>query len=706
MNGNTLIPAIGNRFPRRACPSGRRAFLLLCGMILLQFLESKAQEPVFRETYATWEEFMEEYADGADDDEDGEARRADWMERLEELHAAPLNLNTATRDDLLQLPFLDSAQADSILAYRDRKGRIQTLGELLFIWNIGYEERRWASLFAYAGDTLQRTVPLGRRLGAGRHEIETRLDVPLYRRAGNRSHTTEELLKNPNLVYLGNGLAHTVRYRYRWRRDVAYGITLQKDAGEPFGQRGNVPYDYVSPYFHYRAPSRRFEAVIGDYDLRMGQGLLFGRGLFGGKPAAVASMPSPRTGFRPHTSTNETDFFRGAAAALRRGAWSVMAFASFRRLDATTRGDTATAFQTSGLHRTLRELERRRSTGNCVAGGHAAYGRDNWHVGAGGFWSGYTRTVWPPMRDYNRYYLRGRRAAGLSAEYAWRSRRWQVQGEAAWDRRFHAATTHVARFQWSDRLTTTAQFRWLSPRFVSPHGEALQENSHTANEVGLLLGAKFIPLRKVEATAYVDLFRFPHATYRAAGPACGVESFLQATYRPGRRFSLMARYRLKSRQQDITGYAGWLEYARTHRLRLQAAYATGGTYLHLAADASIAARQTAPSSAGWMLSARARHRLAAGLTLAAFAAVFLTDDYASRVYAYEPQLRYAAGFPAFAYRGLRCVALCDWEVRRNLHFGLRYGLLHYFNRHEMGTGTQLIAASSKNDLSLQFRWLI
>jgi len=682
----------------------QRAFLTLLAALLLSVSRAGAQEAIYREPYTTWEEFVEEYADGTTDDTDEEARHTDGVERLEELHAAPLNLNTATREDLLRLPFLGESQADSLLAYRTRKVRILTLGELLFIRNIGYRERRWMSLFTYAGDTLRQAVPLGRRLREGRHEIETRLDVPLYRRAGNRRYTTDELRHSPNRVYLGNGLAHTVRYRYRWRSDIAYGLTLQKDAGEPFGQYGNVPYDYISPYIRYRSPSRRFETVLGDYELRMGQGLLFGQNRFGGRLMAVEAMPRTRTGFRPHTSTDEVSFLRGAAVAVRRGGWTITGFASYRRLDGTTRGDTVTAFQTSGLHRTQRELTRKRTTGHYAAGGHVAYGQERWHVGAGGFGGGYTKTVWPPLRDYNRYYLRGKQEAGLSADYAWRSRRWQVQGEAAWDRFFHMATTHLVRFKCSSRLTTTAQVRWLSPYFVSPHGYTLQENSHTSNELGLLLGAKFVPWKKAEATAYVDLFRFPHTTFRATGPSNGAEGFLLLRYRPGKRFSLLARYRFKSRQQDIAGLRGWLEYKLAHRLRLQAAYATGATYLHLAADATVATRQTARATTGWMLSLRARHRIADRLTLAAFAATFFTDDYASRIYAYEPQLRYAAGFPTFAYHGLRCVGMCDWQILRGLHIGIRYGLMHYFNRKEIGSGTQLISASSQNDLSLQLRW--
>jgi len=691
--------------PNRRTALGRS---LLALVWLLLPLRAAAQGiPVLREEFMTWEDFVEEYMGGTPDDGDAGQRRTESLRTLEERHAAPLNLNTARREELLELPFLSETQADSILAYRERKKAFASLGELLFIGNLSHADRRRLSLFTFAGDTLPGTpVATGRLFTDGHHELETRLDIPLYRRAGNKPYSREELLANPNRVYLGNGLAHTLRYRYRRGQDVAYGLTLQKDAGEPFGRNGNYPYDYVSLFVYYRALSGKFEMLLGDYNFRMGQGLLFGHDFFGGKQALVEAPPRSRTSIRKHTSTEENDFFRGGAATLRRGHWAFTLFASARRLDGTRQGDTLTAFKTDGLHRTARELERRRAIGCYTAGGHLGMERGRWRIGAGGFYTAYTKTVWPPPCTHNRYYLRGDKAAGFSLDYTWRNRRWQMQGEAAFDRRLHMATTHTVRLACSDRFAWTLQGRLFSPRFVSPFGDAVQENPRTANEYGLLLGLKAAPLRKVEATAYADYFYFPRARFRASGPSHGAECFVQMRYMPRRPLWVGLQYRFKTKQQDITGHADQMEYSQAHRLRLHAAYVSGQTAIRLCADATAAVRQTTAPSYGWMLSARARQRLGKRFAASAFGGVFFTDDYASRIYAYEPQLRYAAGFPVFAYHGMRLVGVCDWEIIPGLHLAARYGLLKYFNRSHIGEGTQLIASSAKSDLSVQLRWRI
>ena len=59
---------------------------------------------------------------------------ADALQELadlyESLHAAPLNINTATKEELSMLPFLTDRQIEDIHAYIYMHGPMLTLGEL------------------------------------------------------------------------------------------------------------------------------------------------------------------------------------------------------------------------------------------------------------------------------------------------------------------------------------------------------------------------------------------------------------------------------------------------------------------------------------------------------------------------------------------------------------------------------------------------
>lgn len=243
----------GTSFVFRRCLAPIGLLMLLVCPVALPAQNAGAE----REEYMSWDDFVEEYVYRVSGEEDG-TDVPQFPQWLEERHAEPFNLNTADREELLTLPFLGGEQVDSLLAYRCRHRAFQTLGELMFIPSLTYDDRRWLSLFVYAGDTLRPAVGLKEQLLKGRYEVETRWDVPLYRRAGFGIFSSADLQKYPNRAYLGGRVAGVLRYRYRWRDNLAYGLTMQQDAGEPFvSQGGDFLADYQSFYLFYRSSSRR-----------------------------------------------------------------------------------------------------------------------------------------------------------------------------------------------------------------------------------------------------------------------------------------------------------------------------------------------------------------------------------------------------------------------------------------------------------------
>ena len=661
--------------------------------------------PARAQAYISWETFLNDFfvermENGLSDDDYDELR-----ERLTALHENPVDLNSCRREDLLRLPFLNEAQADSILSYRRRKRHFASLGELMYVQNLGLRERRYVSLFAFCGDTVGRKVTFKEMISRGQYDVMTQLNVPLYKVAGNKGYTQEELADNPNLIYLGNGLAHRMRYAYKFGSWLRYGVAFEKDAGEPFGSYGTYPYDFCSFYFHYRRPDGRWQVLAGDFRVLLGQGLLLGSSAFGGKLSALTTRRLVRSSFRPHTSTGEHGFFRGAAAAVRlKQRWGLMGFVSRRRLDAVTSGDTVTSFKTDGLHRTLRETTRRGNVGAWAAGTHLAYAADEWTVGVGGLFFRYDKVVFPRPRGYNRHYFRGQNGGGLSASYAFKCDGWNAYGELAADGRLHLATTHTVSYDWDDKYSFTVQGRSFSPRFASPYGHTLQEASRVSNEHALLLGATVRSIPRVELTGYADLFLFPTSTYTATGRSKGMELFLRGTYTRSERLYFMAQYKWKTKQRDITGYDGLLQYASTHRMKLRAGYESGPLALQASVDAAVAVSQTEAPSFGWMFSSRAVVNRWRGVALSAFGAVFFTDGYATRLYAYEPQLRFGSGFPTFAYHGFRLAAVATCKLPWHLTAGTKWGVTHYFNRVSISSGTQAIASSTKSDVALFLRF--
>ena len=679
-------------------------FITLLGLIFLPFNSASQTYTMGPEHFMSWEDFVTDFFEDKDEDNESSGN-SELLDILEELHLHPVNINQAIREDLLQIPFLTEAQADSILDYRKKKRLLHSLGELQWISGIPYQTRCQLSLFVYAGDTLHTQTSIGHRFYKGHHDIVTRYDFPLYQRAGYKKASTDELKKHPSRYYLGNSMANTVRYRYKWSKDVAYGMTLQKDSGEPFAKQNNYPYDYTSAYFFYRSPRQRYSFHLGDYHINMGEGLLLGHAFFNSPIQIIHNYGTRQKCIRPHTSSDEINFLRGAAVSIDWSKqWKMEFFGSYRKLDGKKVNDSIVSLKTDGQHRTITEINNRRTFGNMVFGSRINFQKLNWHTALNAYWSQYTHTIAPKQLPYNKYYLRGKSAAGFSSDYSWHSRRWSFQGETSMDKSFHLATTNTFHFSPNSNTSFLLHLHSFSSKYVAPLGNTLQESSHIQNEHAVILGTSFQPFRRVNVTSYLNYFYHPRPTFTAHEASHGLEYFIESDMDYSRRLAFEIRYKLKMKQQNISGYDKLMEYVCTHRSRLTCKYHTKKVNLNVAADIAFVTRQTSPTTMGWMVSARNKINISKKIVLHSFAATFFTDDYASRLYAYEPQLQYAANFPTFAYHGARLAGLLQWKFHQKGYVAIRYGWTHYFNRNQISSGAQLIDSPTKQDLSVQLAW--
>ena len=666
--------------------------------------------------YMTWEEFVADYFEGKleEEGEEGTEVTEAAMEELELRVRRPLQINLVTRQQLLDFPFLEEAQADSLLSYRERKRGFRSLGELQYVKYLDYRLRRYLSLFLRCDsvyplslyrqrEELSRQQRLVMLLTAGKHQFQSLLDIPFYKRAG---YTEQDPTKFN--YYMGNNLHHRVRYRYTHGREATYGFNMEKDAGEPVGKHGFYPYDYLSGYFYLRPKQERWSIVAGDYELRGGRGLLFGKQLYSQRDVSGGIQRFKPLDFRPHTGMDEYRYLRGVAASCRWDAWQMMAFLSYRRLDARTTeaGDTVRSILTTGQHRTLSEIERRRQLGAFTYGTHFGLSRTRYGIFFDLYGLHFDRVVCPEYHPYNISYFRGRDGGCASLSYYYSHPRWQLQGEVATDDHGHYALEHTWSARFSSRWRTQVQYRHFSSRFTSFYGEALSQGSRVANEEGIMFSAQYRPAGNTEWSGYVDLYRFLRPTYQSFESGSNGAAFtLQCCVSLSRDHRLCLRYRFKTRQQTISGLEQ-LEYRSRHQLRASWTHSAAWGEIHLQADGSYAVRQSGHQSKGWMLCQRTTWPVRSRFQLKTFTSLFFSDDSESALYAYEPQLYQASSFPSFSHHGMRAVVVGQCQLFRSLTFGLRYTATHYFNRSTISSGTELIPSSWKNDLSLQLLWTV
>ena len=85
-------------------------------------------------------------------------------------------------------------------------------------------------------------------------------------------------------------------------------------------------------------------------------------------------------------------------------------------------------------------------------------------------------------------------------------------------------------------------------------------------------------------------------------------------------------------------------------------------------------------------------------------AIFDTEGFNSRIYAYENDVLYSYSVPAYQGRGLRCYLNGRYTISRGLDIWLRYALLSYTDQQTIGTGLDKIEGNKRSDIKLQVRY--
>jgi hypothetical protein len=661
----------------------RKILSLLISLLLTNTI-CFAQEP-YREIYTTWEEFLEYYADEID-------TQSEDLEILSQLKENPLNLNTATKEELQQLTFLSSAQVDSLLAYRCMKRKFITMGELQFISGWDNVSRRHTSLFTYIGDTLVSLNPFSKKIWCGNHLIESRLDIPTYKRKGELQDTKG---------YLGNGMKNVTRYRYTYKNQIAYGVTFEKDAGEPFADQGNNPFDYNSFYFKYSSNNQKHKYIVGDFTLHFGEGLVIGKNVFGGQLGILKWPSSSHVRLNEHTGTDEHNFFRGLAYSFNHRNLRITSFASHRLIDANIENNKAVTLYTNGVHRTLTELKHKNKLQNTTLGVFAERSTKHANLGLGGYYNFYDKEIAPIQRHYNKYALHGKHTAGASLSYSIHGyKRICFSGELAVDHRLHLAFSNRVSYKASDYLQLFSQMRWFSKRFVSPFAKTINMGSKVCNEQGLLLGCKSDLGKNTNLESYIDVHRFPFATYRSNKTSHGIKFYCNITKTHAKGSLSSIRYTYRGWQENATKNKLLLSYEGKHRLRLQHSQYYKRTHVTATVESALTHSQESKNQYGIVLSLRGAYVFSDKLTSSISSAVFSTDSYAASVYAYDALLPGMYDFGALYYKGVRFSSQIKYEWKNKLTLGLRYGATHYFNRSSISSDLQLINSATKGDFNV------
>lgn len=678
-----------------------KMMLIVCITMLLPVYNLFAQE--------AWEELAEQLIN----EEDQESFQWDNdFEELSELKENPININTATKDQLERLPFLSPQLIENILYYLYKYGPMLSKNELWMIEDIDRQTIQYLQPFIYLKipEKEEYKPTLRQILKYGRQELSTRVDIPVNTKEGYKLHTLEELKKNPNKQYLGYGYYHNLRYSFHYRDKIYWGLTAEKDAGEPFfAGRNKKGYDFYSPYLLIRNIGKIRALAVGNYRLSYGYGLVINTDFGMGKTVMLATLGNKSRGIRKHSSTDEYNYFQGMAVSYKlSGRWALDGFYSYRKMDGIVDNRFITSLIKDGYHRLYREFEKKNVVTNQLIGSNLNYNGKYCELGLTMVYNVFNKLLNPDLKSYNRYYPRGKDFFNVGVNYKFFWKRFSLSGETAIDKCGMLATLNILSYSPKGGTQFIVMNRYYDAKYQSIYARSIGEGSMVQNESGFYISLETKLLRDIKMTCYSDFFYFPWKRYRVSKAGTGgFDGVVQLSYSPTYQLGMLIRYRYKNKEKDFTGADKMnltIPYIQ-QKCRYQLNYSfKDQLLLKTIVDYARVNYQSHQASEGFLISQSIGYQ-PEGIPLQfnVSGTWFNTDDYDSRLTIYEKSVLYAFSMPSFYYKGTRLAVNVRYELNKHFMLQVKYGATHYLNRSKISSGLEEIDGNTKSDIYMQLR---
>lgn len=720
-----------------------RSFLGLCGILLLCATTRAQVDGVPKDV-------IEQRIEAAAEQLGGEADLSNLFELLTDRYLDPIDLNHTDAQELSTILLLSDVQISAILQHVERHGKLLSIYELQSVNSMDARTIALIRPFVEVRENpLGSTASFREIMKQGTHELTVRSTMSVQSRRGfmdrpnpfgkdyvdadgdalpdfGNASVLDSLRRN-NRLYLGSPFRVYTRYRFRYRQNISFGFTAEKDEGEQFF-KGTQPngFDYYSAHFFVRNIGRLKALAIGDYQAQFGQGLTFWNGLgFAAKSSFTMNVKRNAPGLAPYTSVNENLFLRGAAATFEVGKhFEVTAFGSRKRIDANLSAPNAgdslgtnvdneiifSSFLEDGFHRTYNELDNKDALGETILGGHAVYKQRNMSIGATAAHVAYSGDLQRNAQPYNQFDFNGTEntTAGLDWNVLYRNLTWF--GEAATSANGGMAMNTGLLLSLDKRVSMSLLYRNYGRDYHGLYSVAFAEGTNPWNERGLFTGLEIRPNRQWTINAYFDQFTFPWLRFLTDAPSSGFDWLAQVNWRPSKQVEIYGRVRHQDRarntEDDIDGIDYLVRVEQTN-YRVNASYKVSESVsLRTRVETVDFQRGKSPLEHGFLMYQDIVHRpLSSPLELTLRFALFDTEGYDPRIYAYENDLIGVFSIPPYYGRGIRWYAMARVTPLRRVDVWLRYGAFVFQDETVLGSGLQEISGNVRSDLKMQVRWI-
>ena len=639
---------------------------------------------------------------------------SDLTEEIQLQKDHPVNLNSSTGEDLKRLNILNDKQIQNLLDYKKSYGDILSINEIFAVE--GFDSTTIAKLTpliriepAHAKHPLK---PIN-LMNEGHSDLILRYQQILQKQAGYQVSDSLRQIK-PNSAYLGSQQRYYFRYTYSYYDRLSLGFSGEKDAGEEFF-KGSQPngMDFYAGFISLQNTGILKKLILGNFNADFGQGLTLSSGLSFGSLVSSGNTLRTSRGITPSVSMNEYRYLRGIGVTLKVKAFELSVFYSHHGRDGTillkneqNKVTAISAFDETGYHRTKGEIATRNVMKETIFGGNINYRNKFMKMGVTAYQSQWTATISPKTYPYNQYDFSGKRNLDAGLDMLFLLKGNYIFGEIAGSLNGGMAYLTGISSSPNSRFSFTLIYRNYQRNYQNFLTNAFGQNSGNSNENGIFISISAKVMKDLSMTAYADHYLFPWLKYRIDFVSRGSEYSVRMNYGPVNKVTMNLSYRFKNKQVDQAAGSeaipSWI---------VQKSLLINGQ-LDWQVNPSIILRNRVSlvrnsdevngRKSGYFISQDMNLKpTRLPVTISFRYALFETDTYNERIYAYENDIAGSASVPSFDGTGIRCYLTASWRPFRKLEIWVRYAQIFYPGVKTIGSGLDEINGDLKSEIKAE-----
>lgn len=628
------------------------------------------------------------------------------------LKTNPINLNDSMANFTLlyEYDLISPLQVDNLRKYIRRHGSLLSMNELIAVPSFNKASVQNLQAFVDTKALPTETVKWHQQLKNSRRKLILRYQRTLEKQQGYRILDTvgPKYQGDPNKLYL--------KFRLNYRDNLSLGLLLDKDAGETLFDTLNRP-DFTS--FHVAVtPKKSFikQLLIGDYEVKLGQGLLHRNGFLIGKGSDATTVFQKGPSVKPYTSSNEFNFMRGLAVQctpnpkiLLQGQFSSKKLDGRLEIDdSNTNRPIIRSINKSGLHRTFGERQRQKKIREKTYGILGEFHLQHVKIGSAIQQVRYGDSLIWNNQFYQNFLPKSATYTAYSVYANALYRKNYLFGEfASLNGHGNAFLMGAQRF-FSDGAEATLLYRHYDKNYWMPYAAGFSEGSTINNEQGLYLGLQFSPHSALIIDTYIDLYKHHFNKYRIDRPSYGSEYFAKIIANVTPKTAIELRTKWDHKAINISNNALPSHEVATQKIiksRLEFRLRPNdNVYLKSRLATTFYSLKQSKES-GYLLFQdviyQTKNKQATKLYFRLSA--FNIPSYNSRIYTYENDVLYNFYIPANFNKGVRYYGMVSTEITHFIKLWLKLSQTKLLDKQSIGSGNNLIKGNRKTDAKLQIQ---